>query len=194
MDADTRAAIEQLQAQVTTLSAEVQNLRDREAVMEVVHRYAHFIDFARDQEWADLFTEDGAMIVKRRDPSMGQDLNVRGKQALLEFVTGHSKTSAAPYFYDKHVTTQALIKVEGDRATVQSYGYGFDDTPTGFWVPRWGRTVDYLVRQHGKWLIYEHYVLTDVTDPEPKPSAEQLAKFQARNTPEKNWPPRTAPF
>ncbi len=194
MDQETAAAIGRLNTRNEELAAEVRTLRDREAVMEVVHRYAHFIDYARDQEWVELFTEDGAMIVKRRDPALGNDLYVRGKKALLEFVTRHSKGAAAPYFYDKHVTTQALIKVEGDRATVQSYGYGFDDTPIGFWVPRWGRTVDYLVRQNGRWLIYEHYVLTDATDAEPKPTPEQLAKFDARNTPEKNWAPKTVPF
>ncbi|HEY8490179.1 MAG TPA: nuclear transport factor 2 family protein [Dehalococcoidia bacterium] len=79
------------------------------AIRELTARYNHAIDEGRAEDWAATFVEDGVF-----EPSAGG--RFEGRAALVEFARGFSSR-----FKVRHCTTDAVVEVDGDRATQTCY-------------------------------------------------------------------------
>lgn len=88
---------------------ELQRLLDREAIRDLVHRYAHYVWQKDMQRMIDLFHDDGRMAVDAQPP-------LCGRKALLEFYGQMRNDSEFLPFVHNHV-----IDLEGDRATGTCY-------------------------------------------------------------------------
>lgn len=109
---------------------------DREAIRDVLARYCLYIDAARGDEWAALFTEDAAFDTRMGDP-------VVGREALA------AMASATPARSMHHMFTNLVIDIEGDEATCDASAMVMSKSA----IMMTARTHDELRRVDGNWLI-----------------------------------------
>ena len=84
---------------------------DRLEILELLGRYAHAIDSGDGEAYADCFTDDGVIELRRAG------LHVQGREALIEFARGdHARSGAA-----RHMTNSPIIEGDGDAATMRVY-------------------------------------------------------------------------
>lgn len=102
----------------------LQALEDEREIRELLSRYGHHADAARDQAYVDLFTLDGAIDISMGgDGDYAQGLRFEGTEALWKFITdpkGHHR----PGFYGNsmHVqNTNTVVRVDGDDAVAVTY-------------------------------------------------------------------------
>lgn len=122
-------------------------------ILDTLHRYCHSIDYGREDDWLDCFTEDGAFDVRRR---VGDTPSRRhqGRAELARFIAGHTRS---PDHWHKHLVMAPRISVHGDEATVSSYFTRLDANEDGEPVVHaFGRYRDRLVRcRDGRWRFTE---------------------------------------
>jgi uncharacterized protein (TIGR02246 family) len=114
-------------------------LVDQTAINQLTARYNRAFDEGRAEDYAATFTEDGALAV------VGGDV-VEGRAELARMVREAEVTLC-------HVTTNAIIEVDGDTATqeVQLLFYALDDARTSITLMSSGRYSDTLVRTEDGW-------------------------------------------
>jgi hypothetical protein len=91
-------------------------LEDERAILQTLYRYGHALDYGREQDWVECFTEDGVFEVRSR--SGETFVRAEGREQLLAFAVGHTRPPAA---YHKHLVADPAIEVDGDAANVDSY-------------------------------------------------------------------------
>ena len=120
--------IDQLEAKIKSLAARVTELEDERELRELLARYGYNADVCRDEEYIDLYTDDGIMnLGDTLDASDGtRSPGIRrweGKVGLTEFIKdpkGHSHPDA----YGKRMHVQGnnvACHIKGDEAIVNSY-------------------------------------------------------------------------
>jgi hypothetical protein len=144
----------------SSLSEQVALLRAERDILETINRYSWAIDYGREQEYLDCFTEDGAYQVKGYRTSTPK--RIEGREGLRAYFRARN-----PGSQQKHISTTPLIKVEGDRASVETFFIGFnadDGRPQLFLI---GRYADRFVRcSDGAWRIQER-IFEGENDPPP---------------------------
>ncbi len=133
---------------------ELWELVAREAIRETVASYAHLVDSGRFDDVVDLFTADGVLEVKGRDPAVGHD----GLRAFFRGVGDDlAETTTVPLI--RHYTSNLSIDVVGPyEANARCYFLAL--TETG--VDHWGRYRDRLVpNDDGRWRFASRFVRTD---------------------------------
>jgi hypothetical protein len=137
---------------------DVDELITREAIRDLVARYAHAADRGHFVELANLFAEDGVLEIAGRDPLVG-----RG--AIVDALTGvgvELKSATAVPLIRHHVSSLA-IEVDGP-AEARAWSYFFAVTERG--PDHWGRYSDRIVRDGtGHWRFAHRRVRTDGTAP-----------------------------
>src|SRR5258708_7486807 len=132
-----------------TLAEDVGLLKAERDIMHTINRYSWALDYGREDDYLDCFTEDGAYQVRGFRTS--EPKRVEGREGLRGYFRGRS-----PKSQQKHITTTPQIDVQGDRATVDSFFIGFnadDGVPQLFLI---GRYVDRMRRDpDGTWRIEE---------------------------------------
>jgi hypothetical protein len=126
-------------------AAQTRELADREEIRELIARYAQRV--ARRQSPADMFTDDGALIV--RMPGCAAQ-EIRGRQA-LEAMFGATNARPSRSMPAVHNT---VIAVDGDSAVATSWIelHVSDDTnPDGRAFAGCGTYEDRLRRVDGRW-------------------------------------------
>lgn len=98
------------------LAARLAVLEDERLILQTLHRYGHAIDYGHEQDWVGCFTDDGVFDVRSR--SGETFICVEGHDQLLAFIKGHTRPPAA---YHRHFVADALIELDGDEASVDSY-------------------------------------------------------------------------
>lgn len=121
---------------------------DKLAIRELTARYNQAIDEGRVDDWADTFVEDGVF-----EPSSGG--RFQGRQALAEFARAFSSR-----FQVRHCTTDAIVEVDGDRATQTCYLILLDRSD-GVKVMNSGVYQDTLVRTPEGWRFAHRRVAID---------------------------------
>jgi hypothetical protein len=142
----------ELVQRLEALENEVQELKDKEAIRDVLSRYGHYYDLGYFDEWYDLWTEDCKYISVKE---------FKNKKEIKE-VFGEQKKS---HLAEQHIQIAVVIKVNGDTAKAIGYqvvpkhsvGQFFEEVvldprlPIGFGrigVRSWS-----FERVDGKWLI-----------------------------------------
>jgi hypothetical protein len=134
------------------------SLEDERAVLDLLHRYGHAIDYGREADWVDCFVEDGVFDRRvREDRTMLPEWrplgSLEGRPALAEFVSRHSR---APERYHKHLVLSPRIELSGDEGTVQSYFVFATETEGRCEIGAFGRYRDRVARcPDGTWRFRE---------------------------------------
>jgi len=122
------------------------DLADRTAILELLARYCHACDDGDFEELVTVFAPDGRF-------DYGGDV-VAGRAALGDYFA----QVQTPERRGKHLVTNAVVTVDGDRATVVS-DWLFLAFVEGVLTPRLtGRYDDVLVRGGDGWVIAERVV------------------------------------
>jgi 3-phenylpropionate/cinnamic acid dioxygenase small subunit len=177
------------------MATELASLRDEQAVLDTLYRYSHCIDYGREEEWVDCFTDDGVWdsrrspIAARGVPGRpGQSWVVQGREQLAKFVASHTRP---PQAWHKHLLCEPRVELSGDRAEVDSYFVRIDVDPTGSFIRAFGRYRDSLVRcPDGRWRINHRIAEIDGTHPLAEPTVgpdvsqglaiEEIKRLKAR--------------
>jgi 3-phenylpropionate/cinnamic acid dioxygenase small subunit len=110
------------------LVGRIEALEEQQAILDLLYRYGHAIDYGLEEDWVDCFTQDGAFDMRHRlsadaaSSPNGQwdttDRRLEGHGSLAKFVAAHTR---APDRYHKHVVVEPRITFEGGGARVESY-------------------------------------------------------------------------
>ncbi|MGE0665683.1 MAG: nuclear transport factor 2 family protein [Sphingomonadales bacterium] len=133
---------------MSTLEADIRELKDRSAIAELMYRYCRYADTDRGADMVTLFTEDC-----RCDFYAGRrpDIEMRGRDQLLEQIQASLTTVRSGSHY---VTNMEILFEDGDRATMFCYMYSwqrFHDHPERSDCHRYGRYEMHAVRTGDGW-------------------------------------------
>ena len=133
----------------------LRDLLDHRACERLIMRYTHLVDSGRAAEIADLFTADG---VWRTD-----DFSMDGRD---EIRAGFERRQGVTRRQSRHVCTNVVVEVDGDRATGLCYlvNYRHDSSsgtaehPAPADVPKFvGEYHDVFVRTDDGWRFADRY-------------------------------------
>jgi ketosteroid isomerase-like protein len=131
---------------VDALEARLRLLEDERAILRTLYAYGHAIDYGYEDEFAECWTEDAVLHWPWREP-------LTGRAAILEAFRAHTH---APERFHKHLLVEPRVRVEGDRATVESMYARLDAYEDGPKLRSFGRYLDVLVRcPDGRWRFEE---------------------------------------
>lgn len=134
---------------LAALEARLQELEDRNAILDTLRQYGHALDYGDFDRLVDCFTSDAVRETRRLDGSVNR---WEGEAGTIDFATRHSH---APELYHKHLVLNSMIDLQGDTADVVSYMFRFDprdDEPSFVWGM--GRYLDTMRRDpDGRWRI-----------------------------------------
>lgn len=136
---------------IADLAAEVQRLKDRQAIVDRLYAYPFALDHADIELWLDTFTEDGVWIVSLVE---GGDpvIDLHGRDALRAFI--EDVAAKEPSGMNHATVNPRVLSLDGDEATATAYYTAAtlkDDVITATSI---GRYHDTLVRcPDGQWRI-----------------------------------------
>jgi 3-phenylpropionate/cinnamic acid dioxygenase small subunit len=114
---------------------------DADEIRNTLARFCQYLDERRFEEWSQTFKEDGAF---------GERV---GRATILDWIKG-AELATRPELKRKHAVVNAVVDIDGNRATAASDLVMFDQVGDGPWSIRVGRYDDELERQsNGAWLF-----------------------------------------
>jgi ketosteroid isomerase-like protein len=132
--------------QLASLEKRLQCLEDRNAIVEVLYRYGHALDYGDENLWQACWHNEAALFWPRKGW-------IHGRDSLLAAFREHSH---APNKYHKHVVVDPLLDISGDLAKVESYFALLHADPGGPYTYSFGRYRDVFVRcDDGDWRFRE---------------------------------------
>jgi ketosteroid isomerase-like protein len=130
-----------------TVDERLQRLEDERAILSTLYTYGHAVDYGYEDEWVDCWTEDAVLHWPTRPGPL------EGREAIAGAFREHTH---APEKFHKHFLVEPRIRLDGDRATVESYYARLDQYEDGPKVRSFGRYRDVLVRcDDGRWRFEE---------------------------------------
>lgn len=151
---------------MATLEERVRRLEDEREILRTLLQYAHSIDQRDTQDpsaLSDCFTEDGVWWASIDGPWAGQGGARHTSRAEIEEwfrgMKAYGKDKPGPQPKSTHCLVAPDIRVDGDRATVESYHLGVSASPSGPQIGSMGRYLDVFVRcPDGRWRIKERHL------------------------------------
>lgn len=132
---------------MATLEDRVRLLEDERDILRTLYTYGHAIDYDLEAEFLDCWAEDALL-------NWGSN-SFRGEAEIRTTFRAHTH---APSIYHKHLLSEPLIQIDGDRARAQSMFARVDSYPEGPKVLAIGRYRDVLVRsKDGRWRFAERH-------------------------------------
>jgi SnoaL-like domain len=138
-----------VEERLEALERRVRELEDEREIRALLGWYAYYADGCHDQQWVDLWTEDGVY-----DLSVGRWV---GKEQLLAFITDpnvHHK----PGFYGHTLHLQGpnfAVSIDGDEAVGTGYNVLLHETANVPSALRIGGNRWRFRRVDGRWLMAE---------------------------------------
>lgn len=135
------------------------SLADRLAIAELVARYAQGADRADGEAVAELFTEDGVLVVDDRPGVSPPRPARRGRPAIAAAIG-----TLARYRATSHVLGNHTVELAGDRATgeVRAVATHLGEGPEGPRLEAWHlRYFDRYRRRQGRWWLAERRLQVD---------------------------------
>lgn len=177
-----------LAAEPKTLEQRLQAIEDRHAIEQLMMRYANALNSRDADAYVETFAPDGSLELRLHEGAkpIGP---FKGREALRRQWFPDADEPAAPgqggltadgrreYGPMRHVTTNYVIDVNGDRARLTAYfievvSTGLNSPPGSRPPALWamGRYDDELVKLDGRWYFSKRVVVTDMnTRFEPDP-------------------------
>jgi ketosteroid isomerase-like protein len=149
-----------------TLEERVQALEDEKAITRTMLQYAHAEDQVNPILFMDCFTEDGVWWSTVDGPWAGTGgSRHEGREALGRWhADSHARGAArlGPRGKGKHYLVSPDIRLDGDRATAESYHLSVAASPDGPKIGTMGRYLDVFVRcPDGRWRIRERQLVRE---------------------------------
>ncbi len=119
--------------------------QDRDAIRELLAVYCFKLDAGLHEEMAALFTDDGTW-----DTAFGTGTTRPGIVAQLQKIAA---LGSGPRPRRAHLTTNIVIEMNGDAATVRSNWTVIENSATGPRISSGGEYRDQVVKQDGRWLF-----------------------------------------
>jgi uncharacterized protein (TIGR02246 family) len=119
-------------------------LEEKDAIREILGAYCFHLDSGNFEAMAALFTEDGVWHT-----DFGKGIGRTG-------IVAHARslrTAEAPRPRGVHLTTNIVVELNGDRATVRSNWIVAQNTDAGPKVSSAGGYADEMVKHDGRWLF-----------------------------------------
>ena len=128
----------------------LRRLLDKDAIVELVHRYSYLVDHERPDELAELFTED---CVVDYGPGIGPP--ARGRKAFRSMFRSNPEEPGR-FVATSHHNANVLVRFEDDdRARVLTTVYAWHKAPDGSTPEVWGCYHDVAVRTPEGWRLAE---------------------------------------
>jgi len=118
-----------------------------EKIRRLLAEYCFATDTGDTARWVALFTQD----VRWEGGAFGR---FEGREAATAYHQGAGDASKG----FRHITSNSVIDLEGDRASVASYVQVFDQSGDQPALAFSGVYQDVVVKQDGKWLIKERHL------------------------------------
>lgn len=129
-------------------------LEDKDEIHDIISKYCYYLDHQEWGPWIELFTEDGVFDAD----FLGK---AQGRPALREFIDG-----IVPREHEgpgrKHIMSNIVITVNGDRAEATSYYALVRGDQTHASIGAAGRYYDTFERVAGKWYIKHRRVTMEL--------------------------------
>jgi hypothetical protein len=144
-----------LKARITRMEQRIQQLRDREAIENLISIYGYYLDKNLWDQVADLFAEDGTIEISQRGIYSGnkrirESLELYGPQGLPHGYL-HNHIQAQPVI---HITADGKTAWSRHRAVSQLGSFGKDGLTHG------GVYENEYVKENGIWKIKKDHVYT----------------------------------
>ncbi len=120
-------------------------LEEKDAIREVLAEYCFRLDGGRYEEMAQLFAEDGTWETAFGAATGGAA--IAGLARDLRVRAGANRPRAV------HLTTNIVIALDGERATVRSNWTTVQNSQEGPKIGSGGAYEDRMVKQGGRWLF-----------------------------------------
>lgn len=117
-------------------------MQDKDEIRELLARYCFHLDAEEFEAMAALFTPDGMW-----ETAFGTG---RGRDGIIAQARS---IASGPRPRRVHLTTNIVIDLDGDSATVRSNWVLFQNTPSGPAIGSGGTYFDHVVKQDGQWLF-----------------------------------------
>ncbi|MTE14410.1 nuclear transport factor 2 family protein [Nocardia aurantiaca] len=139
------------------------HLETRLALRELIERYASYADRRRDADIAELFTEDGTLVIER------------GGEQPTSTMRGRAEIEAAMkpldrYRVTQHVVANQLLDFSGDTVRGETYctaSHVYDDANGPRVLVMHIRYADTFAHESGKWRFRQRRLLVDWTEDRP---------------------------
>ena len=133
---------------------------DRAMIEDLQARYLFAFDWGDAQSYANTFAEDGIL-------NYGGGV-FKGRQAIRAFMQpsgeqGRPKTPEGERpRVGRHIISNIVVNIDGDRATSQAYWTHMTTGPTGYGtVDFFGHYEDELVKVNGEWLFSKRHIYNE---------------------------------
>lgn len=151
----TDALVNQLINRLEQVEHRLADLEAERQIRELLSRYGHTADSRADDEYVNLWVDDGVIEVAMGGEGAYKDgLRFEGKQAITDFIAdpqGHHR----PGFYGRslHVQCNPVITVDGDEAVARAYSILLQNTDGVDEVVSAGTSEWRFRREDGTWKI-----------------------------------------
>ena len=135
-----------------TLAERLDRLESERFIVATLYAYGHALDYGNRDEFLGCFTTDAEYVVAMRI-NADNGFEFHGHDELTGYFDNHTH---APEAWHKHITTNPMVTVNGDRASATSYfvrvDAGAESAPAA--IAASGRYLDELSRDDdGHWRI-----------------------------------------
>ena len=164
---------------------------DRALIEDLQARYLFAFDWGDAEGYANTFAEDGILNYGGGE--------FKGRQAIRKFMEpgddrGEQRGSSTPEGerprVGRHIISNIVVKVDGDKATGRAYWTHMTTGPTGYGtVDFFGHYEDDMVKVNGEWLFARRHIYNEaipewaagrnnpVVSPSPPPAPRSGAKL-----------------
>lgn len=133
---------------MASLEDGIRMLEDERAILRTMHTYSQSLDSNDEDAFVECFTE-GA----RRHWGVDPGGPIAGRAAITDAFRAHTHPDDV---FNKHLTFEPLITINGDRAAAVSYLAFVHDSDDGPHIKRYGCYHDQFVRcDDGRWRFVE---------------------------------------
>ena len=136
---------------------------DRSLIEDLQARYLFAIDWADAESYANTFTEDGILNYGGGE--------FKGRQAIRKFMepgneSGEQRKPSLPEGerprVGRHIISNIVVKIDGDKATGRAYWTHMTTGPTGYGtVDFFGHYEDDMVKVNGEWLFARRHIYNE---------------------------------
>lgn len=160
----------------TPSNARIAYAADRAEIEDLESRYLFALDWQDAPAYAATFTEDGVLdwaqgVVRGRAAIAEEVRKMRAYFARHEAVDAPTRPSRL-----RHFITNAVITVNGDRATQRAYWFEIGNDNRNRWpaVGGYGHYEDELRRVNGRWLFSSRKIYNEVMGDRTGPAANPV--------------------
>ena len=146
---------------VATLEERLQALEDEKAILDTLVQYAHCMDQGDDNAvFGDCFIESGVWWASIDGPWAGLGgSRHQGRSEIERWFHDIKRVRDSQPGKAKHYVVAPSIKIDGDRATAETYHLEVCSSQAGPLATSMGRYLDVLVRcADGRWRFQERHL------------------------------------